>query len=269
MNCQSFVETVSELARDQSSDQIDADLRATTLEHLETCAECGLSLRDQRALTGGLRQLAREMKSLTTPARVEAEVLAAFRQTRQRSEVREQRSGVSSRWILAVAAVLLIMLGVGSLRWYLRHLRPGSLESPNPVAENSPKQLPSIVEVQPNSSPTNPEKQLTERLAAGPKPNRRVRPLNRDRKTDRQVTAKATTTTANDVEREVATYFMPLSYGGPINPQDGGQLVRVELPRSAMLSMGLPVNMDRYGERVKADVLLGPDGLARAIRFVQ
>jgi hypothetical protein len=62
---------------------------------------------------------------------------------------------------------------------------------------------------------------------------------------------------------------MPLAYAGPINLQDGGQLVRVELPRSAMLSMGLPVNMDRYSERVKADVLLGADGLARAIRFVQ
>jgi hypothetical protein len=62
---------------------------------------------------------------------------------------------------------------------------------------------------------------------------------------------------------------MPLGYAGPINLQDGGQLVRVELSRSAMLNMGLPVNMDRYGERVKADVLLGADGLARAIRFVQ
>jgi hypothetical protein len=55
----------------------------------------------------------------------------------------------------------------------------------------------------------------------------------------------------------------------PINLQDGAQVVRVELPRSAMVSLGLPVNMDRYGERVKADVLLGADGLAHAIRFVQ
>jgi hypothetical protein len=36
-----------------------------------------------------------------------------------------------------------------------------------------------------------------------------------------------------------------------------------------MVNLGLPVNMDRYGERVKADVLMGSDGLARAIRFVQ
>jgi hypothetical protein len=31
----------------------------------------------------------------------------------------------------------------------------------------------------------------------------------------------------------------------------------------------LPVNMERYNERVKADVLVSADGLARAIRFVQ
>ena len=46
-------------------------------------------------------------------------------------------------------------------------------------------------------------------------------------------------------------------------------MVRVELPRYAMARFGLPVNMERYDERVKADVWLGADGLARAIRFVQ
>jgi hypothetical protein len=33
--------------------------------------------------------------------------------------------------------------------------------------------------------------------------------------------------------------------------------------------MGLPVNIEHYGERVKADVVLGDDGVARAIRFVR
>jgi hypothetical protein len=54
-----------------------------------------------------------------------------------------------------------------------------------------------------------------------------------------------------------------------VNLQDGGQIVRVELPRSALANFGLPVNMDRYNEKVKADVLLGVDGMAHAIRFVQ
>jgi hypothetical protein len=32
--------------------------------------------------------------------------------------------------------------------------------------------------------------------------------------------------------------------------------------------MGLPMNVDRNKEMVKADVVVGDDGLARAIRFV-
>jgi hypothetical protein len=56
---------------------------------------------------------------------------------------------------------------------------------------------------------------------------------------------------------------------GTTGVEAGSQIVRVELPRSAMASFGLPVNMDRADQRVKADVLLGVDGLAHAIRFVQ
>jgi hypothetical protein len=68
---------------------------------------------------------------------------------------------------------------------------------------------------------------------------------------------------------EVATDFMPIGYVNSLSLQDGGSVVRVELPRSTIVSMGFAVNMNRYGERVKADVLMGADGLARAIRFVQ
>ena len=46
-------------------------------------------------------------------------------------------------------------------------------------------------------------------------------------------------------------------------------MVRVELPRSALARFGLPMNMNRANEKIKADVLVGTDGLARAIRFVQ
>ena len=46
-------------------------------------------------------------------------------------------------------------------------------------------------------------------------------------------------------------------------------MMRVDLPRSAMATFGLPVNMDRANERVKADVLVGVDGLPHAIRFVR
>jgi hypothetical protein len=67
---------------------------------------------------------------------------------------------------------------------------------------------------------------------------------------------------------EIVTDFIPLMQGGRFTQGDGGRLVRVELPRSALASFGLPVNAEAAGGRVKADVLLGDDGLARAIRFV-
>jgi hypothetical protein len=62
---------------------------------------------------------------------------------------------------------------------------------------------------------------------------------------------------------------MQLGDGSVGNLQEGAQVVRVEMPRYAMARFGLPVNMERYDERVKADIWLGADGLARAIRFVQ
>jgi hypothetical protein len=70
-------------------------------------------------------------------------------------------------------------------------------------------------------------------------------------------------------EVEIATDFFPLVNRESLAEMDSGQVMRVELPRTALMSFGLPMNMDRAGERIKADVVVGNDGLARAIRFVR
>jgi len=277
MNCQSFEEIVTELARDRSSDQAmeisETSLRERALVHVDECAACALRLQDQRALSHSLDEMAREMKSLTAPARIEAELLKAFR---QRSEVRGRRSEVRNgwnRWLLAAAAVLLIVLGIGGLRRYMLTLQsPKTGGTENALAQTSPKPAPIDIEIGRGNLPSKPDKESAgnlENMVKRTNPQPRRRPFNRDRNTPRQVLATTADAIASDTESEVATRFMPLDYAGPINLQDGGQLVRVELPRSAMLNLGLPVNMDRYSERVKADVFVGADGLARAIRFVQ
>jgi hypothetical protein len=69
--------------------------------------------------------------------------------------------------------------------------------------------------------------------------------------------------------REITTEFIPLVQEGGFAQSEGTHLVRVELPRSALSSFGIPVNAEQSGGRVKADVLLGEDGTARAIRFVR
>lgn len=67
--------------------------------------------------------------------------------------------------------------------------------------------------------------------------------------------------------RRIETAFYPLPYARL--PVESGQVFRVTVPRSAMSVAGFPVNPERMLEPVLADVMVGEDGAARAIRFVQ
>ncbi len=66
---------------------------------------------------------------------------------------------------------------------------------------------------------------------------------------------------------EVATDFIPLD-DDPA-PTGATSLVRVQLPRTAMLAFGLPLNEDRTGDLVQAEFLLDEDGQVRAVRFIE
>jgi hypothetical protein len=70
------------------------------------------------------------------------------------------------------------------------------------------------------------------------------------------------------VTREVATEFLPLAYGHL--PVTDAYIVRLEVPRSALIQFGLagPDLPQAVDETVDADVLVGLDGIARAVRFV-
>ena len=70
--------------------------------------------------------------------------------------------------------------------------------------------------------------------------------------------------------REVTTEFLPLLYSSV--PASHVQMVRLAVPRAALASFGLaPLEAsDRAStDTVLADVLVGDDGLARAVRFVR
>jgi len=71
------------------------------------------------------------------------------------------------------------------------------------------------------------------------------------------------------VQPEIATEFLPVAEDDGWTPLDGGRLMRVKLPRSALGVFGLPLDDERGPERVQADVMLSNDGILRAIRFVR
>jgi hypothetical protein len=62
--------------------------------------------------------------------------------------------------------------------------------------------------------------------------------------------------------------FIPLPSASGMEPGEEVNLVRVELPRSSMIALGFTVSAERAAEPVEADVMLGLDGVARAVRFV-
>jgi hypothetical protein len=70
--------------------------------------------------------------------------------------------------------------------------------------------------------------------------------------------------------REVVTDFLPLPYSGV--PTSTMHIVRLEVPRRALISFGLgslEAVDPSASAMVLADVLIGDDGLARAVRFVR
>ena len=67
---------------------------------------------------------------------------------------------------------------------------------------------------------------------------------------------------------EDAGAFIPLPNADRLPQDENLNVVRVEVPRSAMIALGYSVTADRAAERVRADVLMGSDGLARAVRFL-
>jgi len=204
---------------------------------------------DEEMLTRGLKALAAEMEPLEAPDTVELKLREAFRARRVVTPIAAKRS-YSRYWLAAaVAAMLLIAISVIAYRVNWR--------------VDGDRQV--VRQEQPQSTPKLKDEPVKQDQVADVQEPQVLKP-----KHVRHVNARRPENTplANHVNTEIATDFIPLS-SMPANLQDGGQIIRVELPRSALTKFGLPVNMDRYNEKVKADVLFGVDGMAHAIRFVQ
>jgi hypothetical protein len=149
--------------------------------------------------------------------------------------------------------MLLIAISVFVFRWTTRPVA----DPQNAVNKQEPQKKTEVVET---PAPQLAQDFVDDEVLPQRQQTKRIRPVSH---------RPARPQVANHVTNEIATDFIPLSYMNAASLQDGGQIVRVQLPRSALVNFGLPVNMDRYNEKVKADVLFGVDGTARAIRFVQ
>ena len=274
MNCEEFESNVDELAREQMTE---ASFLTQALAHREGCGACARRLEDQRSLSFKLRALAKETNSAKQPP-MGIELLNALRsrQTATKRPAIVARSRYRARYAggvavaMAAAAMVLVVIAITVIR----------SRSVTPTAQsvtNSSSPVVKVLEVPaPESSPSPDKSSEWKSRRVGRKNSRRnVNPTMVPVQSiagvsSKDVTARETAASVTSHSTaEITTDFMPVGYASATTLQDGGQLVRVELPRSALVAFGLPMNVNRYDEKVKADVFFSADGMARAIRFVQ
>jgi hypothetical protein len=278
MNCRTFEAIITELARGQ---MLETRAREDARAHMEACKHCAGRFADEQALTAGLRAVAASASLVETPARVEAALLSAFRQgTTTTSSGVDAFAGAKtprwSPWSIAAAATILVVSAFAVLQLLINNTY-GPVRQQASTARTMPHASPIVEEATGRADPEEqsmpaPENhdQTINSAPVFPRPLDRRHGLMREAgmRTGRIRPSQSLGTTAN-INEEIATDFLPLTYGSDLSQLDNGQVVRVELPRSVLQSFGLPINVERAGERVKADILLGHDGVARAIRFVR
>ena len=248
---------------------MNAATRVMALAHVTVCANCAARLHDAREIGSGLK-LAAEAETEETPARVRQALLAAFAEHHQQimapvfpQPLSRDKSRRALRWWSAAAAVAAAAVVILALM--LLTLRGPS--APKPIAGvSTPSPQPKDPTPIPNSAKLITAAPLGEHSPVAKNVFRIKR------------SAVARNTRVNNGNQTVAStgnvmntsnQYVPLTYLASSTAMESGTVVRVQLSRSALLSLGLPLNADRAGELIKADLVLGDDGVARAIRLVQ
>jgi hypothetical protein len=202
------------------------------LAHVRQCERCAERLDEERRLTEGLAAFADACSDERVPAEVEQKLRAAFRLRAvpaAAAPVRGVRRGVVIGAMGSVAA---------AIAWVTLSVPPVEPLPPRPAAIASVAVDRSVQPVAQTVRAASPRRGVWRRRPVAP-------PV------------------------ELQTDFLPVAQGDDWTPLDGANLMRVELPKSALGAFGLPVEPGLEPERVRADVVLSDDGLLRAIRFVR
>jgi hypothetical protein len=287
MNCHNFEKILHPLATGRS---LDESQRMAALAHAENCTRCEEQLENERQLAGKLRVLAKENHGNHAPTHLEIELLEAFRKRDDTLKngtgagVHAYQSNASARgklstfqadhshrlpWIMLVAASLLLLIGLGLMRWQGR------------VAKNELSQASKPLLSLPSSSSLGSLQQIPKKLqttastSAPGSTNKKSIHFSRTqgavslKHKENDLRSSPSTTQLEGIElNEIETGFLPMMAASPLEPTESGHLIRMKLPRSTLGRFGFPLNLGKAEEPVKADVLIGEDGVARAIRFV-
>jgi hypothetical protein len=231
MNCIEFQEIVHELAHQETRNAagpLDKARAVMARFHAETCQACAARLAEAQSLALALAAAAEDSEHFEPPARMEAPLIAAFREhhrSLERASHRQRQARL--RWLewsaLAAAAAVLLAIGV----WNFSRPHPGITNVKSGAAT-----VP--IAAVPSNTPSSAQNPVPEETA-----------------------------------QDLTSDFVPVPYAEQLAPGDPGMIVRVQMQRGALESLGYPVDEVRAADVVQADLLVGEDGWPRAVRLVQ
>jgi hypothetical protein len=244
MNCAAAREAILDCARDVSMAE---DVSLALEEHLRGCVNCEAELERQRDLTAAFRALSAEAEAWNASSAIEQRLQEAFAARIAAAPIAPVESQ-AARWILALASAAVIAVAVWSGTRPSRSTSPdvGGSTAASPVTSAAVSTT-AMTQESKSASPTvedktAPRRPFPVRALAG---RRAARP--------KQVRAFE---------------FMPLPGAAGLPDLESGSVVRIAVPVGALPEYGLDIVQIGPKTMVDADVLVGQDGLARAIRLV-
>lgn len=243
MDCALFDDIVDDLV---SGRMIDEATRVAAFGHFEACPLCAASFEDRQSLAAALKRLASASCREEAPAQLENILWIRFR---EQAELTAQRRKKRLRvgWMAAAALAACALILITRAVW---------LHSPAHTRHNQGFGAQHIA-----------------RIAGNPQvvaDGRAQKPASitsiRDSQIAQSSSVPATMDAADD---DWSEDFIPLPDAEGAPPVAAAQVVTVRLPASDLEEVGLFVPDPAGSQYVTAEVVLGDDGIARAIRLAQ
>ncbi len=241
MTCLECRDLMLEVARRRAAPFVDRSV----LAHVSECAGCRERLEHERALTAALGEMAREAAGSSASPEVERRLIAAFAaQAGEAGDSTHSSQRLVLRWLPAAAALL---LAAGATAWW--GLRSGPVAPPTPLVAQAPpaRTPPAMPSVSATAAAPRSERDLTRRPPA----------------TTRQA-ARVPKAAPGPIE---AVGFVPIPSAAGLPAFESGEIVRLGIPVTALPNYGVDIPAGGSAS-VQADLLVGQDGQARAIRLV-
>lgn len=225
-------------------------LSAEIAAHIQQCSSCCHWIRMKEQLSGKLNLLRRSAPAV--PATLDESILAAYRKQMQQPvtaliPVHRHSLSRGMLWRAAIAALLLI----GAIIFFGNRKRV----APPLAARVQQQSVAAETPMEPRTSAEMPKSVTPKKLQKRPVRGKAIVP-----RTEDVAGAGAATEAADSLPPD----FRRLMYCDQLSCSGAMEVIRMNLPASA-LGMASPL---RSSNIIAADVVVGADGVARAIRIV-